>query len=146
MPQVLKVQSPPEDEWVGFALALQMYLETLEEGEFLCVSLKNRPHYFVQFAEQGANGVRIEATSNYYIPECDSLTAAQHKNLIELGWRWPTNLPERREFGGHKPEGSPNYFLDLDRTVSLESISALAVSTLRNVFGANHPHDLEYDP
>ncbi len=96
---------------------------------------------YVQFAAQGASGMRVEAVSNYYLEDAEQLSDVHHKLLLKLGWRAPTNLPD--EFG-HKPDGSANYFLDLARPVPFGDVARLAVDTLRGVHRAEHPGDLEY--
>lgn len=61
--------------------------------------------------------------------------------LLELGWDGPANLPD--EFG-HRPDGSPNYFVDLANPVPLDELALLAMNTLVHVYGAEHPGMLEY--
>ena len=60
---------------------------------------------------------------------------------MRYDWEAPTNLPD--EFG-HRPDGSPNYFVDLADPVPLDELAALAVATLADVHGAMHPNALEY--
>jgi hypothetical protein len=115
-------------------------LGALEEDEYLIVNIK-RSNRFVQFADQGAHGMRVETVSNFYLPEDQQLGEVQHELMLKLGWNAPSNLPD--EFG-HEPVGSPNYFLDLPRPLDLQQIASLAVSTLLGPLDADHPLDLEY--
>jgi len=115
-------------------------LGALEEDEYLIVSLKGS-NRFVQFAGQGAHGMRVETVSNFYLPENEQLGEVQHDLLLKLGWNAPCNLPDQF---GHEPVGSPNYFLDLPPPLDLERIASLAVNTLLGPLDADHPLDLEY--
>jgi len=45
---------------------------------------------------------------------------------------------------GYKGHGSPNYFLDVNVPVPCRSVANLAINTLREVFGAKHPGELQY--
>ena len=133
-------QPSTEDAWKRFAYELHESLGALEEDEFLNITIKGTSRY-VQFAAQGAFGMRAEATSDFYLPEDEHLDEDDYRRLLELGWHAPTNLPD--EFG-HKADGSPNYFLDLAKPVPLDDVAITAVNTLIGVFGAEHPGDLEY--
>lgn len=97
------------EAWTDYAVQLAQVLNALEEDEYLVISLKNS-NRFVQFAGQGAHGMRVETVSNFYLPENQQLGAVQHDLLLKFGWSAPCNLPD--EFG-HEPVGSPNHFLDL---------------------------------
>jgi hypothetical protein len=135
-----KQDSSPE-AWSRFADRLVNALVGLEEDEYLVLSLKGTNRY-VQFMDQGAYGMRVEAVSDYYLPEDEHLTEKDYAALMKLGWNAPTNLPDQF---GHKPDGSPNYFLDLARPVPYPDVAVLAILTLTNVHGATHPGQLEYD-
>jgi hypothetical protein len=131
-----------EATWESITHQLQFALSDLDDDEFVVISLKRQPQYFVQFSAQGALGMRIEAASNFYIPESDSLTAEQHALLVDFGWQPPSNLPET--VARHQPDGSPNYFLDIAQPVPYDSVSRLSVKTLISVYGAKFPIDIEY--
>lgn len=128
------------DAWKRFACELAIALRGLEEDEWLVLSLKRR-NRFVQFMNQGGAGFRAEAVSDFYLADGDHLSEHDHGTLLELGWGAPTHLPD--EFG-HRPDGSPNYFLDLANPTPLDELALLAVNTLLHVYGAEHPHALEY--
>ncbi len=128
------------EAWTDFGWRLMQVLGALEEDEYLIVNIK-RSNRFVQFADQGAHGMRVETVSNFYLPEDQQLGEVQHELMLKLGWNAPSNLPD--EFG-HEPVGSPNYFLDLPRPLDLQQIASLAVSTLLGPLDADHPLDLEY--
>jgi hypothetical protein len=126
--------------WTDFGLRLIQVLAALEEDEYLIIGIK-RSNRFVQFAGQGAHGMRVETVSNFYLPENQQFSEAQHEQLLKLGWSAPCNLPDQF---GHEPEGSPNYFLDLPQPVDVRQVAALAVSTLLGPLDADHPLELEY--
>jgi hypothetical protein len=128
------------DAWRRFAYELANALRGLEEDEWLVLSAKNR-NRFVQFMNQGGAGFRAETVSDFYLKDEDQLSESDRAFLLELGWEAPTNLPD--EFG-YRPDGSPNYFLDLANPVPLDELAALAVATLADVHGAMHPNALEY--
>ena len=128
------------EDWTDFGGRLIQVLGALEEDEYLIIGIK-RSNRFVQFAGQGAHGMRVETVSNYYLPENEQLGEVQHDAMLKLGWNAPCNLPD--EFG-HEPVGSPNYFLDLPQPVDIRHVASLAVSTLLGPLDADHPLDLEY--
>ncbi len=127
------------DAWKHFAHELSVALRGLEEDEWLVLSAKKR-NRFVQLMNQGC-GFRAETISDFYLDDGDRLTEEDRISLLQLGWEAPTNLPD--EFG-FRPDGSPNYFLDLANPVPLDELAALAVSTLADVHRVQHPNLLEY--
>ena len=128
------------DAWKRFACELANALRGLEEDEWLILSLKRR-NRFVQFMNQGGAGFRAEAVSDFYLEDGDHLSEHDHGALLGLGWDAPTNLPDEL---GYRPDGSPNYFLDLANPVPLDELALLAANTLLHVYGAEHPNALEY--
>lgn len=128
------------EAWTDFGARLAQALGALEEDEYLIINLKGS-NRVVQFAGQGAHGMRAETVSNFYLPEKDQLGEAQHERLLELGWNPPCNLPDQF---GHEPVGSPNYFLDLPQPVDFVRVAFLAVNTLLGPLAAEHPLWLEY--
>ena len=128
------------EAWTDFGSRLMQVLGALEEDEYLIISLKGS-NRFVQFAGQGAHGMRVETVSNFYLPENQQLGEAEHDAMLKLGWNAPCNLPDQF---GHEPVGSPNYFLDLPQPVDIRQVAAVAVSTLLGPLDADHPLDLEY--
>ena len=130
-----------KDAWSQFAERLIPALVGLEEDEFLVLTVKGG-NRFVQFMDQGGYGLRMEAVSDYYLPEDEHLTEDDYATLRKLGWKAPTTLPDAF---GHEADGSPNYHLDLARPVPYDDVAILAVMTLANVYGARHPGNLEYD-
>lgn len=130
-------------EWPGFAQRLALVLGTLQEDQFLIVLLKGSNRY-VQFAGQGHWGLRVECTSNQYLPDTEQLNEQRLARLIELGWHTPTgaaheSTPER------DPDGSPNHFVEWPAQGSVTDLADLAVRTFAEVLGVAHPGFLEYE-
>ena len=119
--------------WQPFADKLAGVLANLAEDPFLVVCAK-RSNRFVQFAAQGAFGMRAEAVCNRYLPATDQLQPADVAALQEMGWRVPTGLTEEAT-PDKDPDGSPNYFIDAPAPVSFAALSALATRTLVEALG-----------
>jgi hypothetical protein len=136
-------QPNAEKAWAEFELELSRALADLSEDEFLIIETK-KDQYFVQFAGQGGFGMRMESVSNAYLDDGRRLSEEACANLQALGWNAPTNIPDHLDPEGHKPDGSPNYYLDIDIPVPYSSLATLAVKTLRGIFGAMHPGELQY--
>jgi hypothetical protein len=97
--------------WAEFEASLATVLASLVEDQYLIVQVKHRP-YFVQFAAQGAEGMRVESTSNVVVSPAFRLDQSQVDELVRLGWQRPTgtvdsSTPER------DTAGSPNFFIDV---------------------------------
>jgi len=144
VPPVCKAMLAHNAEWAQFASELSRTLANLHEDEFLILETKS-DGYYVQFAGQDSFGMRAEAVSNGYLNGDTRLSEKACSKLMGLGWKNPTIIPDPvSDLQGYKGYGSPNYFLDLDTPVPYRSVANLAVSTLRGVFGARHPGELEY--
>lgn len=136
-------QAGAEAEWKLFEKHLAEALSDLAEDEYLILSHK-RADYYVQFAAQGAFGMRAETMSNAHITEAaDQLSPTAFRTLLRLGWNPPTRQPPESEIK-HEPGGSPNYYLDFSSPVPCDEIARLTVRTFREVFGTTHPGFLEY--
>jgi len=134
-------QESAQEAWKQFVDRLVTALVTLDEDEFLVLRIKGTTRY-VQIMDQGAYGIRMEAVSDYYLPEDEHLSEDDYTALMKLGWCAPTRLPD--SIGGDA-DGSPNYYLDLARPVPYGDVAVMAARTLANVHGAAHPGCLEYD-
>ncbi len=132
-----------EQAWAQFASDLADALADLDEDEFLIITTK-KDGYYVQFAAQGNFGMRLEATSNAYTDDNNKLSEQACAKLLNLGWNAPTCVPDDFHPERHDPDGSPNYFLDVGVPLPYGSVASLAVNTLRAVFGATHPGELQY--
>jgi type III secretion system-like peptide-binding chaperone len=132
---------PAEEAWRDFETQLARALGDLEEDQFLIVS-KKRTNRFTQFCSQGRFGMRVEATANAYLRRRERLMSDERRRLTELGWRCPTLTVEEDQAGA--VDGSPNFFRDVPWPVPFDEVAALATATLRQVFRARHPGELEY--
>jgi len=137
----LSGQSTSAEAWHLLEKKLTESLADLAEDEFL-VTAREGTDYFVQFAGQGAWGMRIEASSNAYHSPCFQLPDTALGHLASLGWNLPTYV--QAEMVTEPCDGSPNFFIDARRPVQYEALARVAVRTLREVYGAKDPSDLVY--
>lgn len=113
----------------------------LEDEEFLVISATG-PHYFVQFAGHGTDGMRAEAVSNTYLTGRARLSDQACQALQAMGWRAPTYVPVE---GAPPPStGSPNFYLNAAAPVPCGRLAILAVRALRTIYRIRHPEDLRY--
>ena len=127
-------------DWRDFTKNLAACLGELAEDEYLIISRK-RANQYVQFAGQGAYGIRAEAECNEYIlpPEL-LLDERQYAGMQRLGWRRPTALPDEP-----CALGSPNFYTQVVATeVGLREMARRATQTFRTVYDIAHPGMLEY--
>ena len=94
--------------WPAFVQKLTGVLKRLKEDQFLILSVKHS-NRFVQFAAQGAVGMRIETTSDSYLKEPERLGKRDISALIDAGWQPPTGSPDEST-PDRDPDGSPNFF------------------------------------
>lgn len=138
-----KIQPRYSEAWLPFTEKLATTLASLEEDQYLVISAKDSNRY-VQFAAQGAFGLRGETTSNAYLPEDEQLDPEQVAGLITAGWNTPTDdgdasTPE------NDPDGSPNYYRDYPAPVDYYAVARDAVNALSRIHSIPHPGFLEYE-
>lgn len=129
--------------WAPFSKKLAAVLSKLEMDQYLIISAKDS-NRFVQFANEGEAGTRIEVTSNHFLKGRDRLNRRQISWLRTNGWNAPTGdvneaTPEK------DPNGSPNYFVDLPVSVAAKDIARLAISALVHVWGIPNSASLVYE-
>ncbi|GAB6061242.1 TY-Chap domain-containing protein [Desulfonatronum parangueonense] len=112
--------------WTAFAENLAQVLAGLQEDQYLILEAK-RSNRYIQFAGQGAYGLRMETTSNHYLLKSDQLTEQQIALLTENGWNSPTRTPEA--LPEDDPGGSPNFFIDHPLPVAYNTVADLTVRT-----------------
>ena len=136
--------TPPRvsSAWGPFAGQLASVIEQLREDQFLIISTK-RPNRYVQFAGQGAFGLRAETVCNQYLPASDQLDEAQIATLQGFGWQLPTGAPDQAT-PERDPDGSPNFYLDYPPPVPYADLADLAMRTLVEVLRVPHPGFLQY--
>ena len=128
--------------WQPFTDKLAGVLAQLTEDQYLVVCTK-RSNRFVQFAAQGAFGMRAEAVCNQYLPASDQLAPEDVATLQAIGWQMPTGSPDQAT-PDNDPDGSPNFFIDLPAPVSFAALANIATRTLVEALGVRHPGSLEY--
>ena len=144
VPPVCKTLLASNAKWDRFASELSRALSNLQKGQFLIIETK-ADLYYVQFAGGGIFGMRAESVSNGYLYGPRKLSDEACMKLLQLGWNTPTILLDAmNDVRGYRGYGSPNYFLDVNVPVPYGSVANLAVNTLREVFGALHPGELQY--
>jgi len=129
--------------WPPFTQQLAGVLGALEEDQFLVITVK-RTNRFVQFAAQGAFGMRAETTSNDYLAPAERLGKRQVAALGAAGWQGQTGGPEEST-PEKDPDGSPNFFVEFDNPVAVADVAQLAVHTLAEILRVPHPGFLEYE-
>jgi hypothetical protein len=128
--------------WPPFAEKLAAVLATLEEDQYLIISIK-RSNQCIQFAAQGSFGMRVETTSNNYLAKSEQLNEQQIASLIDAGWHFPTGTPVDAS-PQRDPDGSPNFFAEFVAPISSETIANLAVHTFSQILRVPHPAFLQY--
>jgi hypothetical protein len=127
--------------WREFTKNLAACIGALAEDEYLIIARKHTNQY-VQFAGQGAYGIRAEAAGNGYIEPPDRLLdERQYARTQRLGWCRPTALPD-----DPCALGSPNFYTDgANSEESLRELAKRATRTFRQVYGVEHPGMLNYE-
>ena len=138
------MRSFTEAAWQELGANLALCLADLDEDDYLIIESKRAP-YYVQFAAQGAYGMRAEAVGNGYIDEPDAVsTQEDYARARALGWCAATDLPEGDQTADRDPDGSPNFFIDVEQPVDYGRLAEAAVRTLREVYHVRHPGLLQY--
>jgi hypothetical protein len=127
----------PSEAWPAFETRLAVALGAMEHATYLVVSLAGDPRAgasaYVQFAQGGLLGFRAEAAGNHWLPAGHGLVPAQEERLAALGWRRPGEAADGR-----------NWVQEWQEPVPFADVAAVAVQTLRDVYGATGPDDLRY--
>ena len=146
-PARAKFSGDPHVAWDQFTRKLGNALRRLQDEEFLIIEV--RTGGYVQFAGD-PDRLYVEAMSLQYILAAPTLRtdarliAAMESEMGELGWLLPESLPPELVPEGEARTGSPNYSLQWDVPVAFDEAARCAVATLRRVFGARAPKDLQY--
>lgn len=141
----IHISSTIEQDWQQFQDALATCLGALEEDEFFVISAKAKINYFVQFAQHGGFGMRLEAVGNDFIEPNDALTVEDYDRLVTMGWQRATyRMPGDPAPGSEPMEGSPNFFIDTPAPVDYEAVAAIAVCSLREIYKIKSPLRLQY--
>jgi len=117
--------------WDAFESQLAAVLGVLEGDQFLIISAK-RGWAYVQFSRQSGHGIRGEAMSNLYLSADRQLSEAEMATLAALRWLVPT-------------ETVPNFYQYWPEPVESHTAAKVSVRTLREVYGIDHPEQLQYE-
>lgn len=128
--------------WLTLQGRLAENLGALEDGHYLILSAL-RDEVYVQFAAQGALGIRAESISNRYLPKGRKLGRSQTSALRALGWE-PPEAPAREGEPKRPSSAGPNFYRDFESPVPCDEVAELAVRTLVEVFGVTHPRFVSY--
>lgn len=128
--------------WLTLQGRLAENLGVLEDGHYLILSAL-RDEVYVQFAAQGALGIRAESISNRYLPKGRKLGRGQTAALRKLGWEAPA-APARKGEPKRRSSAGPNFYRDFESPVPFDEAAGLAVRTLAEVFGVTHPRFVSY--
>lgn len=126
--------SARDAEWQQATAKLSEVLGCLEEGHFLILQTRDESPYYVQFAAEGPAGIRVEAVSNRFLEDWQSLDRIAQSRLRRLGWRPPTDIGD----------GPVNWWRSFPQGATTDAIAELALSTLRKVYEVSRPVALVY--
>ena len=129
--------------WTAFVHRLEAVLALMQEDQYLIILVK-QSNRFVQFAAQGAYGLRVETTSNHFLSKRERLGQAQIRDLVAMGWGDPTGGPSAST-PELDPDGSPNFFREFDDPVDFGRVAEFSVRALVEVIRVPHPAYLEYE-
>ena len=143
---LLRLEGPvemPSATWNAYMHGLADVLSRMQMDGYLILEIAFSKRY-VQFAAQGAIGMRVETTSNQYLEKQGQLSLEQIGMLDSLGWHAPTGTPAQST-PENDPEGSSNFFCDFKSPVAFDLVASLAVRTLVEVLEVPQPTFLEYE-
>ncbi len=128
-----------ESAWADLAKALADALPTLPLDAHLVLTLDptaggtGDATYYVEFALLDDGELHAEAVGNEYLPAAHRLDRSAIADLVALGWSPPGVVDGTEGNFGLRVPGA-----DVDR------LAAVAVRTMREVYGAPHPAFLTY--
>jgi hypothetical protein len=121
-------------EWAALESRLSRSLACLQDGHFLILETREDDGYYVQFAAEGSQGMRVEAVSNRFLDSWRRLDRTALDRLRRLGWRPPTEIGD----------GPVNWWRSFDAPVPAADIATLAVATLTKAFDVGRAACLTY--
>jgi hypothetical protein len=131
----------PPLSWDQFRDRLATALAAMGDETFLILELPQDElgqRGFVQFAnwldeDDGSTGFRAEAIGSLHLPEERKLTPEQFDRLAALGWALNEGVDK-----------DDNLWHEWGLPVPGGEVAAVAVTTLREAYGAMHPAELTY--
>ena len=85
---------------------------------------------------------QAQAVANAFLSPTAHLANSRISSLLSIGWHAPTYQLEKGMT--EPPDGSPNFYVDAASPVPFDRLAAMAVRTLRDVYGVGHPGGLHY--
>ncbi len=149
--------------WSGFQARLADHLAAMADDDMLVIEVDSTgldggegAAPFIQFGAHDDGHLRSEVSSNAHLASRYALDPSGLEALGALGWAAPTtsrndsgtdadpgidahpNADTDTDTDTDTSEGSPNFFLDVDRA-SADRLAVMTVKALRTVFGVAHP-------
>ncbi|OYN89294.1 T3SS (YopN, CesT) and YbjN peptide-binding chaperone 1 [Parenemella sanctibonifatiensis] len=117
--------------WDGFAERLAEVVSVIDDGSLTIgsMALDADPAPYVRFTDIGQGDLMAEAASNAALGEAYQLDAADLVGMEKLGWHSPTSV-------GDRP--TPDFWV-VEPQLDSERLAGLAVATLRDIYGIQHP-------
>lgn len=124
--------------WITFQRKLADHLSAMRTDDILILDWIDETTVdgftpWIQFLLWDDEYVRAEVSSNAYLAPRYRLDAEAEARLAELGWAYPTRLPD-----DEPDDGSPAFFIDREQRWA-DQIAAVTVSTLREIWSVPHP-------
>jgi len=135
-PSVLSTRS---EAWSVFGAQIASALARMEAGQYLLISVRGRPDYYVQFAQGGTEGLRAATVSNADLEDWELLDEEAQGTLVRLGW-WVSDDLTLSERTGQLPIYSKTWSVP----VPYAEVAALAVHTFDQVLEVRRPEELAY--
>lgn len=124
--------------WDEFEVRLSEVISVIDDSaDFTigCVGVADEQVPYVRFHALDRDTLLAEAASNAVLDESYQLSVGQLEQMERLGWRSP---------GADSDHPTPNFWLTRAQEDSY-ALAQLAVATLRDVFGVQHPAFLAPD-
>lgn len=134
----MRPTTPGPLDWDAFEAVLADAVARMLPDTFLVLLLPSRERDgsgpYVQFAQSGPRGFRAEASGNAYLARRHALAPDAEDRLAALGWQRPA------------PSGDDdrNFHREWSNPAPWQEVAAIAVRTLRDVFGVAAPSDLRF--
>jgi hypothetical protein len=127
--------------WSELTDALAATLGVLDDDQFLVLSARGTPR-FVQVAVDHEAGLRLEVSAPRLLGD-DAPGDDRYEALLADRWLPPTHALDS-DADSIDPHGSVNWFVDHRPPVRFDDVARRAVRALRELFGVEHPDDVEY--
>lgn len=129
---VFDLDRSTQQAWDGFSLRLAEVLSMMDDESTLEISTlagDDTQVPVLRFVGLPSQQLRAEASCNAMQADCSQLVEDQFEAMVELGWTPPA------------PQGSPgcSIFTTTAASEDTDALARLCVSTLRQIYGVEHP-------